>query len=72
MDKNVRIYIVVKDNGSSIPAELKDKIFIPFFTAKESGSGIGLRLSLQIMLMHGGCLKILSEQGKLTEAVLEF
>jgi signal transduction histidine kinase len=49
-----------------------DKIFIPFFTTKESGSGIGLSLSRQIMLLHGGSLKMISEPGKQTVAVLEF
>jgi signal transduction histidine kinase len=48
----------VADNGPGIPEELMDKIFIPFFTAKESGTGIGLSLSRQIMLMHGGTLKM--------------
>ncbi len=69
---NGRAQISVIDNGPGIPPELMDKIFVPFFTAKETGSGIGLSLSRQIMLMHGGSLKIFSEQGRLTEAILEF
>ena len=72
LNDNGRVRISVTDNGPGIPTELMDKIFIPFFTAKETGSGIGLSLSRQIMLMHGGSLKIYSEEGKLTEAVLEF
>jgi signal transduction histidine kinase len=43
-----------------------DKIFVPFFTTKESGSGIGLSLSRQIMLLHGGSLKVESMPEKST------
>lgn len=67
-----RVQITVADNGPGIPEELMDKIFIPFFTAKESGTGIGLSLSRQIMLMHGGTLKMESTPGKQTTAILEF
>ncbi len=67
-----RIQITVADNGPGIPEELMDKIFIPFFTAKESGNGIGLSLSRQIMLLHGGSLKMESIPGKQTVAILEF
>jgi len=49
-----------------------DKIFIPFFTTKESGSGVGLSLSRQIMMMHGGSFKLVSIPGKSTSATLEF
>lgn len=51
-------YIMVKDNGSGISKELIDQIFVPFFTTKPSGSGIGLSLSKQIMQIHGGRLKV--------------
>jgi len=67
-----RVQITVSDNGPGIPEELMDKIFIPFFTGRESGSGIGLSLSRQIMMLHGGSLKMVSEPGKLTVAVMEF
>ncbi len=67
-----RTEITVTDNGPGIPAELMDKIFIPFFTGKESGTGIGLSLSRQIMMLHGGSLKIESVPGKQTTAILEF
>lgn len=67
-----RILVMVNDNGAGITEDLMDKIFIPFFTTKENGSGIGLSLSRQIMQMHGGSLKIISEPGKLTSAILEF
>jgi len=56
--ENGRPIIKVIDNGPGIPKDILDKIFIPFFTTKESGSGIGLSLSRQIMQLHGGSLKV--------------
>ena len=54
----------VTDNGSGILPEVLDKIFIPFFTTKPSGSGIGLSLCKQIMTLHGGSIRVTSEIGK--------
>jgi len=67
-----RAQISVTDNGPGIPDDLMDKIFVPFFTTKESGSGIGLSLSRQIMLLHGGSLKVDSMPDKLTTVSLVF
>lgn len=67
-----RAQISVTDNGPEIPDDLMDKIFVPFFTTKESGSGIGLSLSRQIMLLHGGSLKVQSTLGKMTMVSLVF
>lgn len=67
-----RVQISVTDNGPGIEEELIDKIFVPFYTTKESGSGIGLSLSRQIMLLHGGSLKVLSQPGVKTIFTLEF
>ena len=64
--------IKVTDNGPGISEELMDKIFVPFFTTKEAGSGIGLSVSRQIMQMHGGNLKVVSVPGKATSAILLF
>ncbi len=67
-----RVQITITDNGPGIPDDLIDKIFIPFYTTKESGSGIGLSLSRQIMLLHGGSLKVVSQPNEKTIFTLEF
>lgn len=54
----------VRDNGCGILPEVTDKIFIPFFTTKPTGSGIGLSLCKQILTLHGGSLRVTSEVGK--------
>ena len=59
------ISIDVTDNGPGIPDELQEKIFIPFFTTKSEGTGIGLSLCRQIIRNHNGHLSILeSRPGK--------
>lgn len=69
---NSRIEVSVKDNGQGIqPAEI-EKIFIPFYTTREEGSGIGLSLSRQIMRMHGGTIDAYSEPEKHTVFKLRF
>ncbi len=60
---NNRITIEIADNGKGIKPDILDKIFMPFFTSKESGSGIGLSLSRQIMQMHKGSIGVRSKQG---------
>jgi nitrogen fixation/metabolism regulation signal transduction histidine kinase len=72
INENGRAQITVADNGPGISEDLMDKIFIPFFTTKESGSGVGLSLSRQIMLLHGGSLKVISAPGQYTVFTLEF
>jgi nitrogen fixation/metabolism regulation signal transduction histidine kinase len=67
-----RPVIVVKDNGPGIDPDALEKIFIPFFTTKKTGSGIGLSLSRQIMRQHQGTLTVKSEVGKGTEFYLRF
>lgn len=56
--QNERISIDIEDNGPGIPPELQEKIFIPFFTTKSEGSGIGLNLCKQIIRLHGGHITI--------------
>lgn len=53
--------IEITDNGPGIPHNLQEDIFIPFFTTKNRGSGIGLSLSRQIIRMHGGELQVYSQ-----------
>ncbi|HZL11655.1 MAG TPA: ATP-binding protein [Prolixibacteraceae bacterium] len=69
---NNRPEISVKDNGPGIPKEIAEQIFVPFFTTREKGSGIGLSLSRQIMRLHGGSLQVRSVPNKETIFTLLF
>ncbi|WP_071892300.1 sensor histidine kinase [Hymenobacter sp. PAMC 26628] len=62
-DEQERVIIEVKDNGSGIPADVLDSIFIPFFTTRPNGSGIGLSLAKQIMQLHQGSIQVHSVAG---------
>ena len=64
------VLIEIKNNGPAIPSDIADHIFIPFFTTKEGGSGIGLSISRQIMRLSGGSITLL--QGKETKFILKF
>lgn len=72
LNKRGRVTIQVLDNGPGILKEVLDKIFIPFFTTKPKGSGIGLSLSKQIMRLHGGSITAHSEPEKETVFTLTF
>jgi two-component system, NtrC family, nitrogen regulation sensor histidine kinase NtrY len=72
IDEQGRERILVEDNGPGIPDTILDKIFIPFYTTKPDGSGIGLSISRQIMQMHKGTITIQSEQGRGTTIRLRF
>jgi two-component system nitrogen regulation sensor histidine kinase NtrY len=61
LDIQQRVLLEVKDNGPGIIPEAQDRIFIPFYTTKKAGSGIGLALSRQIMQLHHGFLSVKSE-----------
>jgi nitrogen fixation/metabolism regulation signal transduction histidine kinase len=69
---NRKTIIKVADNGTGMPEELLDKIFIPFFSTKKSGSGIGLSLCKQIMMLHKGQINVQSVEGEGTAFVLQF
>ena len=71
-DSNNKMVIAVADNGTGMPAEIIDKIFIPFFSTKKNGSGIGLSLSKQIMMLHRGNIQIHSVEGVGTSFLLHF
>ena len=70
--QNEKLYIKVIDNGPGISSEVIENIFIPFFTTKEKGSGIGLSLSRQIMYLHGGNISVKSEPNVQTTFTLSF
>jgi two-component system nitrogen regulation sensor histidine kinase NtrY len=72
VDSNLHPQISVIDNCPGISEENLDKIFIPFFTTRQKGSGIGLSISKQIMRAHGGNLKVRSVPGKETVFCMSF
>jgi nitrogen fixation/metabolism regulation signal transduction histidine kinase len=72
LTNNRKTIIKVADNGNGMPAELLDKIFIPFFSTKKSGSGIGLSLCKQIMMLHKGNMQVHSVEGEGTAFLLQF
>jgi len=69
---NLAVLISVCDNGPGIPEEDLGNIFIPFFSTKKEGSGIGLSLSRQIMKLHRGRIDVKTETGAGTTFTLEF
>jgi two-component system, NtrC family, nitrogen regulation sensor histidine kinase NtrY len=71
-DPNNRVHIKIADNGSGMSAEVMENIFIPFFSTKKSGSGIGLSLCKQIMLLHKGNIQVQSQEGVGTSFLLTF
>ncbi|TLM87414.1 HAMP domain-containing histidine kinase [Hymenobacter jeollabukensis] len=58
-----RIVLSVADNGAGMDAETQEQVFVPFFTTKKNGSGIGLSLCKQIMLLHKGTIQLRSAPG---------
>jgi nitrogen fixation/metabolism regulation signal transduction histidine kinase len=69
---NFRTIIKIADNGNGMPPELLDKIFVPFFSTKKNGSGIGLSLCKQIMMLHRGNVQVQSVEGEGTAFLLQF
>ena len=72
IDENGSKFIDVRDNGPGIPPELMDEIFVPFFTTKSEGTGIGLSLSKRVMQLHGGSIQVRSFPGSETVFRLTF
>lgn len=72
LDARGRVLVQIADNGPGILPEVMDKIFIPFFTTKPGGSGIGLSLSRQIMRQHRGTISVHSQPEKETVFTLRF
>lgn len=71
-DSKGKAFIEVEDNGPGIAPELLDEVFIPFFTTKPTGTGVGLSISRQIMQLHGGDIRLSSVPGSGARFVLEF
>ncbi|MES2277643.1 MAG: HAMP domain-containing sensor histidine kinase [Bacteroidota bacterium] len=69
---NQKTIVKISDNGVGMPTELLDKIFIPFFSTRKTGSGIGLSLCKQIMLLHKGNIQVQSSEGKGSAFLLQF
>ncbi len=65
-----RTEIRVADNGTGMPEEIQDKIFVPFFSTRKKGSGIGLSICKQIILLHKGTLQVRSREGQGTVFVV--
>ena len=69
---NGRPLIKVADNGTGMSPEVMENIFIPFFSTKKTGSGIGLSLCKQIMLLHKGNIQVQSTEGHGSAFLLQF
>ena len=72
INQNEKDIIRVIDNGCGMDAETLSNIFVPFYTTKKKGSGIGLSLSRQIMRLHKGSISVQSAPGKGSVFNLEF
>ena len=72
INPNNKVLIKVTDNGNGIPDDVIDKIFIPFFSTRKTGSGIGLSLCKQIMMLHKGNIQVQSVVGEGTVFTLQF
>ena len=67
------VEIRIRDNGTGIPPEVKEKMFNPFFTTKPTGEGTGLGLSMThdiIVKQHGGRIDVETEPGEFTEFII--
>ena len=71
-DLDGRTVIQVIDNGPGIPPEQREKVFVPFFTTKRQGSGVGLTLARQIVIVHGGVIALTYTAGGGTTVIMRF
>ncbi len=67
-----KIMISISDNGDGIDSEIIDKIYVPFFSTREGGSGIGLSFVRQVMVLHNGRIDVRSKKGEGAEFILTF
>ena len=72
-DRDGEVEIRIRDNGAGIAPEVREQMFMPFFTTKPTGVGVGLGLSLShdvVVQQHGGQLEVESEPGQFTEMII--
>jgi len=62
LNRRGNVIIEVSDNGSGVPEDIAGKIFVPFFTTRRGGSGVGLALARQVMIAHGGFIRVATRQ----------
>lgn len=72
LQANNKTVIKIADNGIGMPPDIIEKIFIPFFSTRKTGSGIGLSLCKQIMMLHKGNIQVQSVEGKGSVFILTF
>ncbi|WP_110955129.1 ATP-binding protein [Anaerosinus massiliensis] len=70
--KKSTVILLIRDSGSGIPADIKDKLGTPFFTTKENGTGLGLAICYRILQRHKATMEIESEPGKGTTFIMKF
>lgn len=72
LNRRGHVIIEVADNGPGIPPDIAKKIFVPFFTTKRDGSGVGLALTRQVMIAHGGSVSVGERDGGGAKFTLSF
>ena len=72
VSKDGKVHVQIQDNGCGIPFNTLDYIFLPFFTTKDKGSGIGLTLSRELMHAHGGIIRVASKESEGSLVTLVF
>jgi signal transduction histidine kinase len=72
LNRRGNVILEVADNGPGVPEDLARKIFVPFFTTKPEGSGVGLALARQVMTAHGGFIRVGEKDGGGAKFTLTF
>ena len=69
--QNDRVVMELSDNGPGIPLDIQSQVFIPFFTTKSTGTGIGMSIVRKIVIMSGGSIRFSSKPGKGTVFIID-
>lgn len=72
LNRRGNVCLDIEDNGPGIADEIKNRVFVPFFTTRRSGSGVGLALSRQVMIAHGGSISVADAEPQGTRFTLTF